>query len=112
MFMADFTHDDPDRTLLLTGGYIKGTKPWHGFVEPIEIPPQEMITPTYTLGVFVHPVVGKIGEMWKGRIIFVDQFKRTHKTDKIEFKFVGSKENPLKVANANTATGSPSQPQA
>ena len=24
--MADFTHDDPERTLLLTGAYLKGTR--------------------------------------------------------------------------------------
>jgi hypothetical protein len=69
-------------------------------MEPIEVPPEQMITPDYTLDAFVHPVVGRIGETWKGRIIFVDQFKRTHKTDKIEFKFVGLKENPLKAKAA------------
>src|SRR4029077_15928132 len=26
VFMADFTHDDAHRTLLLTGAYLKGTK--------------------------------------------------------------------------------------
>ncbi len=108
MFMADFTHDDPDRTLLLTGAYIKGTKAWDGFIEPIEIPPQEMITSNYTLHVSVHPVVGKIGETWKGRIIFVDQFKRTHKTEKIEFKFEGPKEHPLKAKSG--AVSSPTLP--
>jgi hypothetical protein len=101
-FMAGFTHDDTDRTLLLTGAYIKGTKQWHSFTEPIEVPP-ELITPQFTLGAFVHPVVAKIGETWKGRLIFVDQFKRIHKTEKIEFKFVGPKENPLKVAKAEAS---------
>jgi hypothetical protein len=104
VYLADFTHDDPERTLLLTGAYIKGTKPWDSFIEPIEIQPQAMITPGYALHALVHPVVGKIGETWKGRLIFVDQFKRTHKSDKIEFKFVGPKENPLK-AKADAAAG-------
>lgn len=104
--MADFTHDDPDRTLLLTGAYIKGTKQWHGFIEPIEVPPQELITPQYALPVFVHPVVAKIGETWRGRIIFLDQFKRKHKTDQIEFRFVGPKEYPPKAkADVKTASG-------
>lgn len=100
VFMADFTHDDPHRTLLLTGAYLKGTKSRQNFFEPIEIPPQQLITPEYTLGVFVHPVVGKIGETWKGRIIFVDQFKRRHRTENVEFRFTGPTEHPLKAKGA------------
>ena len=46
-----------------------------------------------------HPVVGKIGQQWKGKIIFVDQFRRTHKTEKVEFQFTRSTEHPLKKAN-------------
>lgn len=104
MFMADFTHDDPHRTLLLTGAYINGTKQWQQLIEPIEIPPQELITPEYTIGVFVHPVIGKPGESWKGRIIFVDQFKRLHKTDEVEFKFTGPTEHPIKAKPATSPT--------
>ena len=103
VFMADFTHDDPHSTLLLTGAYLKGTKSWQNFFHPIEIPPQELITPKYGLHAFVHPVVGKVGQTWKGRIIFVDQFKRTHKTEKMEFKFTGPTQHPLK-AKATTPT--------
>ena len=94
VFRADFTHDDPHRTLLLTGAYVKGTKPRFSFFEPIQIPPEQLIRPDM-LAVFVHPVVGKVGETWKGRIIFVDQFKRLHKTGKVEFWFTGPTENPL-----------------
>jgi len=95
-FVADFVHDDLNCTVLLTGTYIKGTKPWYGFINPIEIPPQQMIKPQHTTHAIVHPVVGKVGEAWKGRLIFVDQFHRTYPTEKIEFKFVGPTENPLK----------------
>ncbi len=109
VFMADFTHDDPHRTLLLTGAYISGTTPWQSFFEPIEIRPKELVTPQYEFPVLVHPVVGKIGETWKGRLIFVDQFKRPYKTDKIELKFIGPKEHPLKV-KADAGSGRPTLP--
>jgi hypothetical protein len=105
VFMADFTHDDPHRSLVLIGAYLKGTKSWLNFFEPIEIPPQQLITPEYTLGVFVHPLVGVAGQPWRGRIIFVDQFKRTHKTEKVEFRFAGPTEHPSKKAKTEAAAG-------
>lgn len=109
VFMADFTHDDPHRTLLLIGAYLKGTKSLQNFFEPIEIPPRKLITPQYTLFLFVHPVIGTAGQPWKGRIIFVDQFKRPHKSEKVEFKFTGPTEHPLKKAKADDTVG-PSGP--
>jgi hypothetical protein len=82
IFMADFTQDGDDESLLLIDGYVKGTKPWvKNPSDPITIKPGELVRSQYINGIFVSPVVGEPGKNWTGRIIFLDQFHTKYKTD-------------------------------
>jgi hypothetical protein len=100
-FMADFTQDGDDETLLLIDAYVEGTKPWmKNPNDPIEIGPGEFVRSRYINGIFVSPVVGTPGQNWIGRLIFIDQFHRKYKTEKCEFVFAGPPEHPAKKVNA------------
>jgi hypothetical protein len=89
MFMADFTHDDPDQTLLLIDAFLKRTEPIVHFHEPIDIDPEELVTPEYCVSLMVKPVIGEEGKNWRGRIYFTDQLHRTYRTKNVEFKWAG-----------------------
>jgi hypothetical protein len=95
MFMADFTHDDPDQTVILVEVYLKGTKPKFHFQDPVDIDPEELVTPNFNVHFMVTPVIGEEGKSWTGRIYFIDQLHRTYKTKKVEFKWAGG---PVKQA--------------
>ena len=97
-FMADFSHDDPDQTLLLIDAYIKGTKPWIRFDEPIKIPPGQLVRSNYVEDIMVTPIIAPVGKNWTGRIIFIDQYHRRYKTKKFEFKWTGPMELPAQYA--------------
>jgi hypothetical protein len=88
-FTADFTHDDPDQTVLLIEAFLEGTKPKFHFDEPIDIDPEELVTSECPISLMVTPVVGEEGKNWTGRVIFIDQLHRTYKTKKVEFKWAG-----------------------
>lgn len=93
-FMADFTHDDPDQTVILIEAFLKGTKPKFHFDEPIDIDPEELVTPEYSVSLMVTPVIGEEGRNWTGCVIFIDQLHRTYKTKKVEFKWAGGPVKP------------------
>jgi hypothetical protein len=95
MFSADLTNDDHREKVFIIDAYIKGTKPTIPFIRKVEVPAATMV-PRVPFHVLVSPVVGKGGENWKGRIILIDQFKRKHLTDKIEFEWHGTTECPIK----------------
>ena len=99
MFMADFTHDDPDQTVILIEAYLRGTKPKFHFDETIDIDPEELVTPKYNVHFMVTPVIGEEGKNWTGRVIFIDQLHRTYKTKKVEFKWAGG---PVKLPEKTT----------
>jgi hypothetical protein len=89
MFMADFTHDDPDQTIILIEAFLKGTKPKFHFDEPIDIDPEELVTPKYNVHFMVIPFIGEEGKNWTGQIYFIDQLHRTYRTKNVEFKWAG-----------------------
>src|SRR5713226_8271417 len=60
MFSADFTHDDLDQTIILIDAFLKGTKPIVHFHDPIDIDPEELVTP-HPISLMVKPVVGEEG---------------------------------------------------
>lgn len=95
MFMADFTHDDPDQTIILIEAYLKGAKPKFHFQELIAIDAEELVTPRYNVHFMVTPVIGDEGKDWTGRVYFIDQFHRAYKTRKVEFRWAGG---PVKQA--------------
>jgi hypothetical protein len=97
MFMADFTQDDPEQTIILIEGYLKRTKPKFHFQEPIDLAPKRLVTPRYNVNFMVTPVIGDEGKNWTGRIYFLDQFHRTYKTRKVEFRWVGAPVPPEKT---------------
>jgi hypothetical protein len=100
VFMADFSQDDEKEPLLLIDAYIKGTKPWVARGDdPIKVEPGHLIRDRYVNGIFVSPVVGEPGKNWTGRLIFIDQFHREHKTDKQQFVWTGPTEHPAKKGN-------------
>lgn len=91
-FEADITNDG-DEGILILDGYVKGTKPKMPFIKRIKIPPTTTVTDEI-ICVFCTPVVGEGGKDFTGRVIFLDQFKRKHPTDKITFTWIGSTEPP------------------
>jgi hypothetical protein len=93
-FMADFSHDDPEQTILLIDAYLKGAKPWLRFDEPIDVAPEELVTPKYQVHFMVTPIIAPVGKNWTGRIIFIDQWHRRYKTKKFEFVWMGPTELP------------------
>ncbi|SRR5712692_2069232 len=84
MFSGDFSQDDPEQTILLIDAYVKGAKPWIPFDEPIEIPPEELVTSNCPVHFMVTPIIAPVGKNWTGRIIFIDQWHRPYKTKKFE----------------------------
>jgi hypothetical protein len=95
MFSADITNDDHQEKVFIIDAYIKGTKPTIPFLRKVEIPAATLV-PRVPINMYVYPIVGKGGQNWTGRIILLDQFKREHKTDKIEFVWHGTTECPVK----------------
>ena len=93
IFMADLSHDDPDSTIILIDGVIKGTGSKLPFRDPITVKPEGLVTVRYPISLIVGPVVGEEGKVLKGRIVFIDQFHRSYKTKTVEFKWAGA---PLK----------------
>ncbi len=63
-----FTNTDKEHKLLIMSAYLEGTKPVLGFMEPIEIGPEECAQER--IDAYVEPVVGKKGERYKGKIIW------------------------------------------
>ena len=94
-FVGDFNHDDPEQTLFLMNAYVKGTKARFPLGDQIEIGPEEIVSPT-NVTFMVTPVVGEEGKNWKGKLIFIDQFHREHKTQECEFQWVGGQSLPLR----------------
>jgi len=86
-FRADFNHDDPRQTLVITEAYPEGTTPQLGMVQKFKIPAETMVDEQVT--VFVTPIVAEKGKAWTGRIVLVDQFQRKHKTKKATFRWAG-----------------------
>jgi hypothetical protein len=103
-FMADFTRDDPRQTIILMDSFPEGARSELPFQNYIEIPPEEIVTPQYQVWMMVTPVVGTEGKNWKGRIVFVDQWKRKYKSkEKFEFTWVSGKNSaPPPTAAPNT----------
>ncbi|MGD1216199.1 MAG: hypothetical protein ABR861_14565 [Terriglobales bacterium] len=102
-FMADFSHDDPGQTILLIDAYIKGTKPWIKFDEPIDIAPEELVTPEYQVHFMITPIIAPVGKNWTGRIIFIDQWHRRYRTKKFEFVWTGPTELPARYGRSRRA---------
>lgn len=91
-FDADITNDGNEAVLLLDA-YVKGTKAKIPFMRKIQIPPTTTITGEI-IAVFVEPIVGEGGKDFTGKIVFVDQLKRKHYTDKTTFAWVGTTDPP------------------
>jgi len=100
-FSADFTHDDPEQTLILIDAFPEGTRTAHPFREHIEIAPSELVTPEYQVWMMVKPVVSEEGKNWTTRIVFVDQLKRRYKSQRVEFTWAGPR--PQVAATATPA---------
>lgn len=83
-------HKRRDEGLVLLQAFIRGTRPMLSLYEPLRVEPG-MVTQTRRLDFFVAPIIAKDGEDFVGKVIFVDQFKREHKTDEITFKAVQPK---------------------
>jgi hypothetical protein len=91
-FDADITNDGNEAVLLLDG-YVKGTKAKMPFMRKIQIPPTTTIADEI-IAMFVEPIVGEGGKDFTGKIVFVDQLKRKHYTDKTTFTWVGTTDPP------------------
>jgi hypothetical protein len=91
-FQADFTHDDPEQTLILVDAFPESTHAKYPFRDSITIEAEELVEPEHQIWMMVTPVVGEEGKNWKGRIVFVDQFKRKYKCkEEFEFMWAGGK---------------------
>jgi len=87
VFWADVNHDDDKQTLVITDAYPEGTRPQIGMLGHFLIPPHEMVH--QQIVAFVQPIRGERGQPFETKFIFVDQFHRKYKTQKIVFKCVG-----------------------
>lgn len=93
-FVADLTHDDPNQTVILMDAFPEGARSELPFFDYITIPPEEWIKPGRHIWMMVTPVLAEKGRNWKGRIVFVDQWKRKYKSEEeFEFLWMGGK-NP------------------
>jgi hypothetical protein len=84
---ASFAHDDLKEPLVIIDAYPAGTAPEVKAMEPFTIQSQELVQEQIVA--IVAPVIGEKGHSWTGRIVFVDQYLRKHKTQKSTFKWVG-----------------------
>lgn len=91
VFSADFTNDDIGKSLVIIDAYVKGTRSWHPF-EKFSIGPHTLFEHHGTT--FVSPVIAEKGQDWTGRLIFVDQFGRKHRSPKMTFTWIGGISNP------------------
>jgi hypothetical protein len=96
-FFADFNHDDPRQTLAILDAYPEGTISQVALMHKFHIPPGAIIT--QRISVFVSPPRVEKGEPWTGKIVFVDQFKRKYKSEKVTARWLGPLE--LKPMSAN-----------
>ncbi len=80
IFMADLSHDDPDSTIILIDGVIKGTGSKLPFRDPITVKPEGLVTVRYPISLIVGPVVGEEGKVLKGEssslTSFIGRIKR------------------------------------
>lgn len=88
MFWADFNHDDPKETLVITDAYPDGTHPQLGMMVKFAIPPGEIVHEH--VAAFVLPIKAEKGKAWRGRFVLLDQFQRKYKTKKVTFRWAGS----------------------
>lgn len=92
-FDADFTNDSDREGIVILDAYVEGTKSRLPFMSHIQIP-KTTTTFRQIVGVFCAPVVAEGGKDFTGRVIFVDQLKRKHRSDKTTFTWVGTTEPP------------------
>lgn len=95
-FACDITNDDHHEKVIIIDAYIKGTKPCLPTRGYTEIAPASMKA-RQQFATFCRPVLGEAGKNFTGRVVLLDQFKRKHLTDKIEFVWHGPTERPGKV---------------
>lgn len=101
-FDADITNDGQEAVLILDG-YAKGTTARIPLMRPV-LPPTTTVA-REIIAVFVEPIIGEGGEDFIGRIVFVDQLKRKHYTDKTKFTWVGTTDPPGTPAGAPGLVG-------
>ena len=92
-FDADFTNESDREGIFILDVYVEGTKSRVPIIDHLKFP-KTSTTFAQIIGLFCSPVVGEGGKDFTGRIIFVDQFKRKHRSDKTTFTWVGSTEPP------------------
>lgn len=92
---ANFNHDDPDQTLVIVDAYLKGATPQLEMQDKFDVPPETIVDQRVVM--FVAPVIREKGKDWTGRIVFVDQFRRTYKSAKVTFRWAGP---PLEKVNS------------
>jgi hypothetical protein len=89
VFTASLTHDDLKQAMIITDAYPVGTTPQVSAMLEFTIRPEEMVKEQVVA--IVSPVLGKKGEPWTGKIVFVDQFQRKHKSQRVTLKWAGPK---------------------
>jgi len=92
-FDAHLTNDSEREAILILDGYVEGTTSTLPFGSHIEVPPHTTVFRQLVV-VFCMPVVGEGGRDFTGRIVFVDQLKRKHRSDVTTFKWAGTTEPP------------------
>jgi hypothetical protein len=78
---------DPKHAMMIMEVYPEGTTP------QVSMGSRKLIEPGtlahIQLAAIVKPIIATKGKPWRGRLVVVDHFHRKHKTQKIEFKWVG-----------------------
>lgn len=94
------TNTAKEHRLIITSVYLQGTKPVLGMFEPVEIEPETC--GEERIDAYVEPIVGTKGEVYKGKMVLVDQFGVKHRVP-IELKSMLPKDvDESKVNSANS----------
>lgn len=103
MFWADFNHDDPKESLVITGAYPEGTRPQIGMIGKFVIPPKQIVH--QQVAAIVLPIKAKKEKPWTGRFVLVDQFQRQYKTKKVTFRWAGPPPTQPPLGGSSHASG-------
>ena len=83
---ASFANDG-DEAMIIIDVFPPGTTAQVQTMRHFVIPPHTMVAERVTA--IVAPLASTKGKDWAGKLVFVDQFQRAHKSKKFTFKWVG-----------------------
>lgn len=81
-----------EKSIEIVQAYLKGTKPVSNLLPFLVAPAGTAVTETFHF--FVEPVVVKVGESYRGRIILVDKHDLKYESDEVSLPYRGAASTP------------------